>query len=115
MMDRPAYASINFVPPAIVAEYAAEGLRLRAAFGRGGTEVGQARARELVSKTPLSPATIRRMYSFFARHAVDKRGQNFGNPVRPSNGFIAWMLWGGDPAYEWVTAVRAKMQAADAR
>ena len=53
------------------------------------------------------------MCSFFARHEVDKKGKNFGNPNRPSNGFIAWMLWGGDPGKEWAQSVRAQMKQAD--
>lgn len=109
------YKHINFVPPEKVAQYAEEGLRLRAAFRRGGTEVGVARAEELMARTPLSPDTILRMYSFFARHEVDKQGKDFSNAAKPSNGFIAWMLWGGDPAKEWVTGVRAEMKAADLR
>lgn len=107
------YPGIDFVPPEEVARYAAEGLRLREEWGRGGTDVGIARAKELVRREPLSPRTIVRMYSFFARHEVDKRGKDFGNPARPSNGFIAWMLWGGDPAKAWVADVRAKLKAAD--
>jgi hypothetical protein len=109
------YQHINFVPSQTIAKYAEEGLRLRAQFHRGGTEVGLARAEELMSRMALSPETILRMYSFFARHEVDKRGKNFGNPLRPSNGFIAWMLWGGDPAQQWVTSVRLQMKEADMR
>lgn len=108
------YSHIDFIPPEKVALYAEEGLRLRREFGRGGTEVGLARARELKSRRKVSPETILRMYSFFARHEVDKRGKDFGNPERPSNGFIAWMLWGGDPGQEWATKIRAQMKKADA-
>lgn len=107
------YRHISFVPPATVARYAEEGLRLRREFGRGGTPVGIARARDLKNRRTLSPQTIKRMCSFFARHEVDKRGKNFGNPVRPSNGLIAWLLWGGDPGKEWANAVREKMRRAE--
>ena len=65
--------------PEIVARNAAHALELRAKFGRGGTEIGVARARDLKNRVNLSPNTIKRMVSFFARHEVDKRAKNFGN------------------------------------
>jgi hypothetical protein len=107
------YPHIDFVPPEEVARYAAEGLRLRRTFGRGGTAIGVARARDLKNRRRLSPLTIKRMVSFFARHEVDKRGQNFGNLARPSNGLIAWFLWGGDPGKQWAENIRDAMRAAD--
>lgn len=55
------------------------------------------------------------MYSFFARHEVDKRGKDFGNPERPSNGFIAWLLWGGDPGKKWCEDVYKKMKHCDSK
>lgn len=81
---------ISLVPPQIVADNAARGLALRAKFGRGGTETGVGRAQELVARRALQPSTIRRMVSFFARHEVDKRAQNFGNEQNPSAGYVAW-------------------------
>ncbi|RWG47561.1 MAG: hypothetical protein EOQ64_29775, partial [Mesorhizobium sp.] len=52
--------------PEIVAENA-KGLRLRKQFGRGGTEIGVARATELKNRKNLSPSTIGRMVNYFAR------------------------------------------------
>lgn len=100
---------IDFTPPEIVARNAAEGLRLRDRFGRGGTEVGVARARELVARRPLTPETIRRMVSYFARHEVDKRGRNYFNDENPSAGRIAWLLWGGDEGRTWALAIRRRI------
>lgn len=91
----------SFVPPKAVAYQAAMGLDLRRRFKRGGTPVGIARARDLKNRRPCSMRTIKRMQSFFARHAVDKRGKDFFNAAKPSNGFIAWLLWGGDEGWEW--------------
>lgn len=101
--------SQRFIPPAEVARYAAEGLRLRRTWKRGGTPVGIARARDLKNRRPLSKRTILRMVSFFARHEVDKRGRDFGNPDRPSNGLIAWLLWGGDPGKRWANAIKKSL------
>jgi len=93
----------------VVADNAAKGLRLRAQFGRGGTEIGVARATELMNREKLAPSTIRRMVSYFARHEVDKRGKNYGNEDNPSAGTIAWLLWGGDEGRAWALEIKTKI------
>lgn len=95
---------------------AQRGLDWRKEFGRGGTEVGISRARDIVNGADLSADTIGRMVSFFARHEVDKKGQGFspGEKGYPSNGRIAWALWGGDPGKSWAEKEYRKMnQSAD--
>ena len=84
-------------------EEAQKGLEWRKEFGRGGTQVAVARARDISQKKNLSPETIRRMKSFFARHEVDKQGEGFspGEDGFPSAGRIAWALWGGDAGQSW--------------
>ena len=54
------------------------------------------------------------MYAYFARHEVDKKGKNFGNEEKPSNGYIAWLLWGGEPGKRWATKLRNEMKQQDA-
>jgi hypothetical protein len=92
------------VPTGEMREEARRGLEWRQEYGRGGTEIGVARARDIVNGRTLSPSTIRRMRSYFARHEVDKDGEGFspGEPGYPSAGRIAWALWGGDPGKAWV-------------
>lgn len=82
---------------------AERGLEWRREFGRGGTEVGIARARDIVNGRNLSDDTVKRMFSFFARHEVDKEAEGFrpGEDGYPSNGRIAWALWGGDAGFSW--------------
>ena len=94
---------INLKPTATMAEEAQRGLDWRKEHGRGGTEVGVARARQLVNRQELSPDTVRRMVSYFARHEVDKEGEGFspGEDGYPSAGRIAWALWGGDAGKSW--------------
>jgi hypothetical protein len=94
-------SDIDLKPTESMANNAKRGLELRAKFGRGGTAVGVARARDLSNRTNLSPETVARMYSFFSRHEVDKQGKDWDNAERPSNGKIAWLLWGGDSGYAW--------------
>lgn len=100
---------ISLVPPQIVADNAARGLAFRGQFGRGGTEIGVGRARELVARRALQPSVIRRMVSYFARHEVDKRGKNFGNDDNPSAGYVAWLLWGGDEGRAWALELKSRI------
>jgi len=111
--DAPArYAEIDFTPTEEMADAADRGLRLRGEFNRGGTEVGVARATQLKNREVLSPDTVRRMASYFARHAVDKR-PGWDDPANPSAGFIAWLLWGGDAGRDWSERIVERMNRAD--
>lgn len=108
------YSHINFKPPVSVASEAQRGLNWRAEHGRGGTVVGVARARDLSNRKAISPQTIRRMVSYFARHQGDRRGRGYTpGPGFPSAGRIAWALWGGDAGRAWANKVSAQMKAAD--
>jgi hypothetical protein len=66
-----------------------------------GTAVGWTRARQLANGETLSLSTVKRMYSYFSRHEVDKKGKDWGNQANPSNGYIMWLAWGGDAGYSW--------------
>ena len=103
---------INLTPTESMANEAQKGLDWRKDGADGGTAVGVARARQLVNRQELSPSTVRRMHSFFSRHEVDKKGEGFspGEPGYPSNGRVAWALWGGDPGQTWA---RAKSKTLD--
>ena len=98
-----ALADINTKPTQEMANEAEQALEWRAEFGRGGTEVGVARARDLKNRVNLSIRTIKRMFSYLSRHEVDKKGKGFykGDEGFPSAGRIAWGLWGGDPGFAW--------------
>lgn len=114
------YQGIDFRPPQSVADAAARGLELRKKTGRGGFSTKQAaeegvgsgvqRAASLKNRQSLSPATIGRMVSFFARHSAYK-DKHTTNP--PSNSLISWLLWGGDPGRAWAEKVKAQMERAD--
>lgn len=100
------------IPTQAMREEAQRGLDWREEFGRGGTEVGIARARDIVNGRDLSDETIARMVSFFARHEVNKEAEGFrpGEQGYPSNGRIAWALWGGDPGKAWAEREYAKIK-----
>jgi len=117
-----AYKKINFKPPKAVREAAKKGLKLRKKFKRGGLSTkeagkkgigsGIARASTIARGLNLSPKTVKRMKNYFTRHQKDKR-PGWGNPKKPTNGYIAWLLWGGDPGYRWAKKILKQMNAAD--
>lgn len=90
----------SFQPPQAARDAAARGLELRREFGRGGTEVGIARARDIAGGKGLPLDTVRRMKAFFDRH-----GENKNTPPEEGNGKIAWLLWGGDPGRRWAEKI----------
>jgi hypothetical protein len=105
------YKHIKFTPPKSVKKAAARGLKWRSKYGRGGTEVGIARARDLSNGKRISPRTARRMKAFFDRHEKNKSGVLDNG--QPSNGKIAWALWGGSPGRSWANKLVRQMNAAD--
>ena len=114
-VERAKYDGIDFSPPEGARAEAQKGLDWRKEFGRGGTPVGWARARDIANGEDLSPETIGRMNSYFARHEVDKQGQGWspGEKGYPSAGRIAWALWGGDPGKAFAAKVQRQMESRD--
>ncbi len=106
---------INTKPTEAMVREAKRGLEWRKEFGRGGTEVGVARARDISNRKELSIDTMKRMYSFFSRHEVDKKAEGFrpGEEGYPSAGRIAWALWGGSAGFAVARRVRRQVEAAD--
>ena len=117
------YAHINFKPTKSIAAAAERGLRYRKkAGGKGGLSGKQAkkhgigsgvqRAVNLKNRNKMSPATVRRMKSFFDRHQKNKA---IGKGKKPyeDRGYVAWLLWGGDPGYSWARKIVRQMDAAD--
>lgn len=88
----------NVKPPSVVQQIARKALEDRRKHGRGGTEVGVARARDLANGKGISPSTLKRMKSFFARHSVDPKDD------RTSAASIAWRLWGGSAGRRWAVS-----------
>jgi len=108
------YKHIDFTPPKGAREEAQRGLDWRKEFGRGGTEVGIARARDISNGERLSPETLRRMKAFFDRHENGAgKGSKPGEDGFPSPWRIAWALWGGDAGYAWARKVVRQMEAVD--
>ena len=78
-----------------------------------GTSVGWTRAGQLARGEALSLDTVKRMYSYFSRHEVDKKGKDWGNQANPSNGYIMWLAWGGDAGFSWSRAIVEREKKAE--
>lgn len=103
--------NIKSIPTNAMKEEAKRGLAWRKEYNRGGTEVGINRAKQIISGQELSERDILDMYAFFSRHEVDKKAEGFnpGEKGYPSNGRIAWSLWGSDAGFEWSKREREKI------
>lgn len=97
--------------PEAVRRAAIYALGLRKEYRRGGTAVGIATARRLASEARLPYSFVRKISQYFPRHAGDNLKQK--NP--PSNGHIAWYLWGGYAGRRWSEAVVKKNEARKTR
>jgi hypothetical protein len=75
-----------------------------------GTPVGWGRATDIVAGRAMSLSVVRRMFSFFSRHEVDKKGKDFYNTSNPSNGRIMWDAWGGDAGFSWSRGIVNRMK-----
>lgn len=92
--------------PKGVTDAADKGLQLRREYRRGGTSVGMNTARQLTTRYEIPLKKVLHIAKYFPRHAGDNLDQK--NP--PSNGYIAWLLWGGDPGRRWATRWRDKWE-----
>jgi hypothetical protein len=94
------------IPKSVQSE-AKRALEWRKEHGRGGTPVGLNTARTLAKGGQIGIRKVRHIAKYFPRHEVDKKGKGYkpGQDGYPSNGRIAWALWGGDSAKSWASAI----------
>ena len=93
--------------PKSVQEEAKRAIEWRKEFKRGGTPIGLSSARTLAKGGQIGIKKIRHVAKYFPRHEVDKKGKGYkpADKEYPSNGRIAWALWGGDAAQKWSSSI----------
>lgn len=96
--------------PLKVQQNARRGLALRRQWGRGGTEVGEATAKKLASGK-VSQELVDHISKYFPRHAGDRLEADGSDGRAPSNGYIAWLLWGGDEGRKWSSRKKNPMKS----
>ena len=99
-------ARMYTIPKAAQAE-AKKALEWRKEHDRGGTSVGVNTARTLANGGQIGIEKVRHIAKYFPRHEVDKKAKGWkpGQDNFPSNGRIAWALWGGDAAWRWARSI----------
>jgi hypothetical protein len=102
-----AAASRMYTIPGGAQAEAKKALKWHAEEHRGGTPVGLNTARILAKGGQIGLHKIRHIAKYFPRHEVDKKGKGWepGEDNFPSNGRIAWALWGGDAGQRWASAI----------
>lgn len=107
----------SFKPTQAMINNAKRGLALREKWNRGGLSgqqaksagvgSGVARARDIINGS-LSLDTVKRMNSFFARHADNYQPSERMPDGGPTAGTIAWLLWGGSAGKAWARSIANK-------
>lgn len=95
---------------------AARGLRLHEQ-GKSGDGIVPATVRDAVRmarREELSEAKVRRMPAWFARHEGDWTPGTDDQPGEETPGYVAWLLWGGDPGRAWAERKVREMDRAAA-
>ena len=87
-------------------------LEWRREYGRGGTDVGVARARNIANRDNLSDETVKRMYSFFSRHENNKAKHYSAKEPDggPTAWRIAWDLWGGNAGFSFSKRIAERLE-----
>lgn len=119
------YSHIDFVPPKSVQKAAERGLELRREAPKGskgglnaseaskeGIGSGVQRAVNLKNGDKISPAVVKRMKSFFDRHAGNEKIDK-GKTRKTDKGYQAYLLWGGAPGKRWANKIVNQMEKAD--
>ncbi len=97
------YDDLDFSIPKGAKTEARRGLDWVSEHKRGGTSVGRGSARYILSNETAGAEKVRHIAKYFPRHEVDKQAQGWrpGEDGYPSNGRIAWALWGGEAGKTW--------------
>ena len=106
----------GLIPPADVAAAAKRGLELRGKVSPR-RDIGRRPSSEGIVGAPIvSLRDVVAMSAYFARHEVDKASMSheWGDETDPSAGYIAWLLWGGEPGRRWADSLKARLNKAAA-
>ena len=114
IVGRAKYDGIDFGPPEGVKAKLRKGLKLYE-DGKGGKGLVPATiswARKLVAGDNITPEKARKMSAWHARHAVDKR-PGWDKAGEETPGYVANLLWGGEPGREWADRLVKAMEKKD--
>lgn len=113
---RDQYDGIDWKPSEAVQSAFAKGVSLYE-DGRGGDGLVQETvswARRLASGESITPDKARKMSAWHARHEVDKR-TGWDKEGQETPGYVAFLLWGGEPGRAWADRLVRQMNEQDRR
>ena len=103
--------------PDKVKETAKQGIELRKEYKRGGTPAAIQMAKDLVTKDELSMPKVKAMKAYFFRNKTQvqqgEAGHRPSSNTIPSDEWIAWQLYGGNPGRDWVEGILNPKKQAD--
>lgn len=106
-------SSVMVKVPQNVKKWAAYAFKLKTIGFRGGVDTGWRRAKQLATKESIPIEDLRYMHAWFSRHIVTsyptyKKWKDAGRPKTKEwhnkRGIIAWQIWGGNAAFNWVNS-----------
>jgi HK97 family phage prohead protease len=95
--------SVSMKPTAGMASAARRGLKLHeeGKSGDGLKPETVARANRLAKREEMNEDWVREMNAWFSRHESASKSPGWDTPGKEKPGYVAWLLWGGDPAKNW--------------
>jgi len=95
--------AVSMKPTAGMASAARRGLKLHeeGKSGDGLKPETVARANRLARREEMNDDWVREMNAWFSRHESASKSPGWDTPGKEKPGYVAWLLWGGDPAKNW--------------
>lgn len=91
--------------PAAAKKNAQKAIDWKEKYGRdevpAGTPVGWARAHQLAKGEKISADTVKRMSAFNRHRKNSKIAPEHKDEPWKDNGYVAWLIWGGDEGVDW--------------
>lgn len=105
---------MSYKPPIGAQKEAQKALDWREKYGddvKGGTRIGWIRANQIAKREELSEDIVKRMHSFFSRHEGNQViADEYKDEPWKDAGYVAWLLWGGDPAKTWSARIAESLR-----
>jgi len=113
-MDKPEQrkkkSSVDLTPPEGVRAAARRGIKYHSEgkAGKGFESATLTRARKIAEGKELTPEHVKRMHSFFERHAGGRSEKAGKGEVTPWD--VAWLAWGGNAGRSWAASKVKEME-----
>lgn len=103
-------SELSLVPPEGVRSAARRGIKYHSEgkAGDGFESATLARAKKIAEGQELTPEHVKRMHSFFERHAGGRSTKAKQGEVTPWD--VAWLAWGGDAGRTWAASKVKQME-----